>query len=333
MSNFVEFDMRSWISHNGVWRLSPDILLETVYNIKDTPKKILFNFLDCVDIQFSGAIGILEYICALCQLDSSRVIIACYEPLEVKYATVVQGNPMALASMLSYLDLQIDNTKFNKKFLALFSRFTIDRLRMTKFLTDNCIDSSIMPYNINLEDIHINTVQKYPDGDDLYGWASKNLASTSVNRFVHNSSVPHIVEETIKFKNEYLIEIVLETSHRIKNVVTEKTMKSFIFGKPFIVYAAPGYLAMLRDMGFKTFSPFINEEYDLVDDDIKRFDMLKKEITRLNSYSIDELKVQAASMNEILEYNRILFRTESYDLKKIKWSKQPHFFTHDLIYS
>jgi len=60
------------------------------------------------------------------------------------------------------------------------------------------------------------------------------------------------------------------------------------FRHPFILLDRPGSLAALRDMGFKTFSPFINENYDSIVDDHERFVAICDEIERLSGLSDQE---------------------------------------------
>ena len=68
----------------------------------------------------------------------------------------------------------------------------------------------------------------------------------------------------------------------------------------------PGAIAELKKLGFKTFSPFINEEYDNIKDDAERMEFIYSEIMRLNSLSFEELNEWYKSIFEILIYNRDL---------------------------
>ena len=70
--------------------------------------------------------------------------------------------------------------------------------------------------------------------------------------------------------------------------LSEKIYKPMAFKHPFIVFAQPGILKQLREYGYKTFHPFIDESYDDEKDDIKRFDMVVAEIERLNTFTDDQ---------------------------------------------
>jgi len=70
-------------------------------------------------------------------------------------------------------------------------------------------------------------------------------------------------------------------------------------------------LQHLRNMGYKTFSPFIDETYDTLDT-WDRYDAILKEISRLNAMSTDEHLEWFKSMRHILEHNfNMIFHNSS----------------------
>jgi hypothetical protein len=64
-------------------------------------------------------------------------------------------------------------------------------------------------------------------------------------------------------------------------VFTEKTYKFISAKKPFILAGFTGSLEMLRDFGYKTFHPYIDETYDTLVDDEQRITAIVNEIERL----------------------------------------------------
>ena len=72
---------------------------------------------------------------------------------------------------------------------------------------------------------------------------------------------------------------------------------------PFIIVGPYKTLEVLRDFGFKTFHPSIDESYDKEIDPEKRMKMIKKEITNLCTKSTEELDIWYWKMYDILEYN------------------------------
>jgi len=70
--------------------------------------------------------------------------------------------------------------------------------------------------------------------------------------------------------------------------ITEKTNKPIACCRPFIAFSTPYFLEDVRQLGFETFSPYINESYDLEIDNHKRLNMIVDEIERITNLSADE---------------------------------------------
>ena len=74
--------------------------------------------------------------------------------------------------------------------------------------------------------------------------------------------------------------------------------------QPFIFIGNHHSLTRLHNMGFKTFHPYINEDYDLEEDPKKRMAMIEKEIEIFNNKSIDEIHQWYYSIIDILLHNQ-----------------------------
>lgn len=86
--------------------------------------------------------------------------------------------------------------------------------------------------------------------------------------------------------------------------VTEKVCKPMANFLPFVFLSFPGALQVLRDMGFKTFSGFIDESYDHEEDTGKRIKMIYAEIEKLCKMDKKQLHDWYWSMEHILVHNR-----------------------------
>lgn len=86
--------------------------------------------------------------------------------------------------------------------------------------------------------------------------------------------------------------------------VTEKTFRPILNLQPFITVAGPHTLKELREEGFKTFHPFIDETYDTVEDYVQRMKLIEKEIIKLNEMPIQELHEWYHSITDILIHNQ-----------------------------
>jgi hypothetical protein len=111
-------------------------------------------------------------------------------------------------------------------------------------------------------------------------------------------------------KEPYLdtyIHILSETNfYETGLYLSEKTWKPIGHLQPFIMVNKPGALKELHRLGFKTFTPFINESYDDIQNDTERMEFIYSEIMRLNSLSFEEIHEWYKSIWDILIYNRNL---------------------------
>ena len=84
--------------------------------------------------------------------------------------------------------------------------------------------------------------------------------------------------------------------------------------QPFLVIGDYLTLAELKKLGFKTFSPFIDESYDNERDSYKRMELIEKEIIKLKNMPINELHDWYYSIVDILIFNKKhLYTFEKYE--------------------
>jgi len=89
--------------------------------------------------------------------------------------------------------------------------------------------------------------------------------------------------------------------------MTEKIFKPLVTKHPFVLFCFPGALDKLRQMGYRTFSPFIDETYDTIENPDERFEALWKEITRLLQKTPKEWIQWQTNIKEIVEHNHSHF--------------------------
>lgn len=85
--------------------------------------------------------------------------------------------------------------------------------------------------------------------------------------------------------------------------ISEKTFKPILHHQPFMILGVPGVLRLLRELGYKTFSPYIDESYDDEEDVGKRCYMIAKEVKKLCKLKGDELQEFLANCKAITEFN------------------------------
>ena len=86
--------------------------------------------------------------------------------------------------------------------------------------------------------------------------------------------------------------------------ITEKTNKPIACCKPFIAFSTPYFLEDVHQLGFETFSPYINESYDLETDNQKRLNMIVDEIKRITNLSADEYSTLVENCHSIAVRNQ-----------------------------
>ena len=85
--------------------------------------------------------------------------------------------------------------------------------------------------------------------------------------------------------------------------ISEKTFKPILSLHPFVLLAKPFTLAKLREYGYKTFYPWINEEYDTITDDEQRLKCVFSEISRLCNLSHKEWRAIQQEMSDVVNHN------------------------------
>jgi hypothetical protein len=101
------------------------------------------------------------------------------------------------------------------------------------------------------------------------------------------------------------ISVVLETLFADQRIhLTEKILRPIACGHPFILAGGPGSLEFLRSYGFKTFHPWINEDYDLEKDHSLRLKMIVNEMKRLSTLPSDQLQSIITHCTAIAEENK-----------------------------
>ena len=84
---------------------------------------------------------------------------------------------------------------------------------------------------------------------------------------------------------------------------TEKILKPMANFQPFILFGSPGELQLLRDEGFATCSPFIDESYDEIEDPVARFHAALSEFERLCALPSEALEAIILNLAPRMEEN------------------------------
>lgn len=120
---------------------------------------------------------------------------------------------------------------------------------------------------------------------------------------LHNGCQPFKL--TGRIFNDCLINLVTETyyfnffNHQTPTgFITEKTLKAIVAKQIFIIIGERGLLKRIRDMGFRTFSDFIDESYDSEPDDVRMFKAIESMQSAMKTYSVEELSKMTENIRE-----------------------------------
>jgi len=98
-------------------------------------------------------------------------------------------------------------------------------------------------------------------------------------------------------------------------MICEKVSKALIMGRPFIAVGPQGYLANLRDLGFQTFHPIIDESYDNEPDHLKRWQQAMDSLEELSQKSVQSVYDR---LKKRLKHNRKMSYNNLYWINRLK---------------
>jgi hypothetical protein len=144
----------------------------------------------------------------------------------------------------------------------------------------------------------------------------------------------HIVTETVFYYN--------------KLHLTEKIFKPIVSKQPFMLLAAPGNLAYLKNYGFKTFDSVIDESYDTIQDNDLRVEAVVKQLHWYCNLTPGEKTDIIQRLEPIIQHNfdhfygefrhiitqelitntKTLFKDIGYDDSHINYTNIHHVLTH-----
>lgn len=154
-------------------------------------------------------------------------------------------------------------------------------------------------------DILNNNRDKFPITLSLGTNNAHNMHEITPEDFAHyDDAYFGIITETKYFHDNPTDLFLLKSDLSLDGYLfSEKTYK-FIAGKlPFIIVGVPGSLQALRELGYKTFHPYINEAYDAIQNDEDRMIAIINEIERLCGLNDTKWLTIQEKLQSIIEHN------------------------------
>jgi hypothetical protein len=130
----------------------------------------------------------------------------------------------------------------------------------------------------------------------LDGRATRDQYTDANSHFVHNRSM-------LAHYDKFNIELVCESCTLGQTFFpTEKTARPIAGTKPWLIYAAPGYIQHLKRMGFRSFDSVWDESYDQLEGPA-RWSAMRQVIQRLIDLDAAQLNDLLSQAHEIARYN------------------------------
>ena len=269
----------------------------------------------------------------LSKIDAKKLIIIVQDKLQEEYLKKHAREKIGFSHFLVdnyWIKDVAENTKIGnllknkKKFNFICRRHTSWRF----LLLTNLYNQSLLKY------FHLSYLGVAPDNEyrltqqDLFLEEKKletytNLSKKLPIRLHENDNYgtdqnhPVIFEAIQKSDFSLIIESIFDqTACTERNVykysampidVSEKTYKVIANKRPFIAFAMPYYLTGLRNLGFKTFHPIINESYDNEEDNYKRLKLVTEEVKRISTLRKKEYNKVIEKCKSISQYNLHVF--------------------------
>lgn len=145
---------------------------------------------------------------------------------------------------------------------------------------------------------------RFLSGLDPQVRSKSQIGSFESKKISSESSAEYHYQDFIRSKISVVLETIFE-DNRIH--FTEKTLRPIACGHPFILAAGHNSLELLRSYGFKTFSPWINESYDKIENPESRLIAIHQEMARLSSLDDVSLGHLIDQCRVIAQYNKQVF--------------------------
>jgi hypothetical protein len=241
------------------------------------------------------------------------------------------------------LPITLENKSYDKKFIsfngiwrphrgAIISMLTAMNLIDKGLVSYNCKGNSGMSSNDNYEFLHkhlsYNDEMKIllESSEDNIKKLDKIFIDINEDNYMTINSAAVLDTDKELYENTYF-SLVTETSTPMRpfagpywnantdigRILSEKIFKPLALRHPFLVVSNPKTLELLRSLGYKTFSPLIDESYDDEVDTAKRLLMIAKEVKRLCELTPVELENFLVEAGKICDYNiEILMSKENF---------------------
>jgi hypothetical protein len=197
-------------------------------------------------------------------------------------------------------------------FGAVYGRYTLERFLMAYYVDTQFKDNSFVVFQPHPDVVRY----EFTDFEDSYKkeleWVRNFANKNKTVETLHYNGISDWTKGMQTYPTiwpKFKIEIIAETDSHNSYWFTDKTIKCLYTKKPFLVVAGQGMLAYLRELGFKTFHPYIDESYDSEPSLGYRLESIKQELNRIHRLNPDQLTELLDNLAPIMQYNQDIFES------------------------
>jgi hypothetical protein len=276
----------------------------------------------------SEPVGTFDFKTLVSNFDDSRVVFSINTSKyykEGKFMTfpswteIDEFSRHKLNTLFEYLDVENKKPKLidtgKRKFSLLNARYT---KHPAAVLITSLLDKyDLFKYGHTYVDQKgINIVNDY-ESTKKYCCNAYKLSKFSVPPLKHSYDLhdtPLLVSQALRLSWFNIVVEAYYTNYMIEwPYITEKTFRCLRHNIPFVLIGQKGSLQQLHDLGYKTFSPFIDESYDLLEDDDRVFYAFN-EIKKLCNMSVDQLNDLNNRFKPIYAHNQMNFQKRKQEI-------------------
>ena len=273
----------------------------------------LMMFPEAVCLETLGIYKILD------SFSFSKVTIHTYNPFETHDKYHIEFLSNFWFEQKQNIDASLHTWNNNKKFFCFYHRPTAGRLGIAAYLNHCHQQDSLIHFSASTDEDDL--IQFELDKLLSFDKASVKTAGDLVqslpmllgspDRYTHWQGY-YYDDPLTDFYKDILIDVVVE-SHVSGTTFfpTEKTLRPMWLKKPFIVFGSKNYLLYLRQMGFRTFADFWDEDYDGYETK-DRYVKILTLLDQLSKKSHTELETMYRDMQYSLQHNYDLLQKQTY---------------------
>lgn len=222
------------------------------------------------------------------------------------------------SKLLDQIKYKKENIENIKTFDILQKRPRLHRIWFYKYLVDNdLVNDNIISMNIfdiqdaNLDDLLFDRMEEDEYNNLMQGLPKlpyNNPKNYEAENFISSDGANYVLYLNDETMLNSWCSVISEVFYYDEDpcFISEKTFKPIACSQPFIVLSTRGFLSNLRDLGYKTFHPYIDEEYDSLPEAI-RMRAIICELSRIHKMTKNQKLEWYLKMSDILQHNFEVF--------------------------